>query len=268
MKKVIDFLKEAGMSDRQSELYVALVELGPTTVKQLADHTRMPRPTVHAGVADLIQQGMVYQTKKGARRQIVAEDPRRLEYLIDERITRSQQLKSELETVSNLINMIRAHENNENGIKLKYYEGEQAVLSFYRETLVGDENYSFINLDKLYEIYPDIQSFFLGSYKRNSKRRVWDIAVDSELSRRIVGKSEKRYDAKFISSPNLSLGFDIQIYDNKVAIIQLEKGNVGAIVIESETIYTIMKALHQIMWHSLKDALPPKAREKKSPSEA
>lgn len=251
MKKIIDFLKETGMHERHAELYVALLELGPTTVKQLSDYVRIPRPTVHAGIAELIQQGMVYQTKKGGRRQIVAEEPQRLHYLVDEKINRSNQLKTEIDTILNLIEMIRTHDKDNSSIKFKYYEGERAVLKLYQDTLTGDANYSFVNLDKLYEIYPDKGPMFQHSYKKNLKRKVWDIAVDSEFSRTVIDPENKRYTAKFISSPNLSSGFDIQIFDNKVAIIQLEKGNVGAIVIESSMIYGIMKTLHQIMWHSL-----------------
>lgn len=256
MKKVVNYLKKLGITERQSEVYLGLLEHGPKTVQELAQVINMQRPTVHKEVEELMTKGLVYQTKKGTRRRVAAEEPDRLIDIVDEHIAQSQRLKEDLNGIINMVNTIKADIQKNPGFDFRYYEGEQAVLNLYKETLVGDENYSFVNLDKYYEIYPESESQFTGSYDKNPNRRVWDIAVDSVFSRQILKRTIDRYKAKFISSPNLAFGFDIQIYDNKVALIQLEKGSVAALVIESEMIHTIMKTLHKTMWEKLQDEGP------------
>jgi hypothetical protein len=91
---------------------------------------------------------------------------------------------------------------------------------------------------------------FKDALDDNPKRKVWDIAVESPLSKDISEK-HPQYFTKFIPSAKFLSGFDLLMYDKKVAIIQLESENTVATLIESKLIYESFIALHHTMWELL-----------------
>ena len=73
MKKITDYLQELGLTEIEAAVYQGLLETGPTTVKNLADHIGIKRITTHFNVESLIEKGLIIQTKSGTKRQIIAE---------------------------------------------------------------------------------------------------------------------------------------------------------------------------------------------------
>ncbi len=252
MKKIIDFLEQLGLSEIEANLYKGLLETGATTVKDLSEHVGIKRITAHFNIEHLIERGLVTQVKKGQKRNIVAEPPERLGDLIKQKEQEIEIIKNNLQDTVNTLYSIIPSAKEESGVEVKYYEGKKAVASIYHETLLADEVYSFVNLDKYYEIFPNTDTIFWDALNTNAKRQVWDISVDSDLARKL-GNEHPRYFCKFIAKSNFFTGFDIQVYNNKLAIIQLEQQNTVATVIKSKALYESLKGLHHSMWMLLPD---------------
>jgi hypothetical protein len=140
-------------------------------------------------------------------------------------------------------------------IEAKIYKGKKEVMALYKEILLVNELYSFVNLDKYYEVFPSTEQMFIDSYKKNAAKEVWDIAVDSRVARSIqkldyIG----RYHLKLLPSKNFFSEFeyaDYQIYPGYVALIQLEPNNVQAILIKSDELYKSFRGLHKMVWELL-----------------
>ncbi len=62
--KIIDVLKGLGLSEGQSKVYVALLELGATTAGAISKKTGMYRANVHLAIMQLIRKGLVSHLKK------------------------------------------------------------------------------------------------------------------------------------------------------------------------------------------------------------
>lgn len=253
MKKIIDYLQQLGLSEIEAILYKGLLETGATTVKELSEHVGIKRITAHFNIERLIERGLVTQIKKGMKRNIVAEPPERLSDLLKQKEQEVELMKNSLQdTLSSLYSIIPSGKDT-NGVEVKYYEGKKNVQAVYQETLLSNEVHSFVNLDKYYEIFPSTDNHFWEALDKNKNRTVCDIAVDSPLARKLA-KGHNRYYCKFISSENFFTGFDIQIYSNKIAIIQLDEKNTVATVMESKILYESLKVIHQTMWNLLPKA--------------
>ncbi len=247
MKKITDYLEELGLSEIEAVLYQGLLETGPTTVMELSEHTSIKRITTHFNINNLIEKGLVAQTIHGARRQIIAEPPERLEYLIEKKVEQVNRLKNKFNDVLQVIQQNSSDSKSLEDVVIKYYEGKKGVQSIYEEMVKASEVHSFINLDKYYDVFPNTENMFWDAFNNNPKRRVWDIAMDSPLARRIA-KGHKHYYCKLIKNSKFFSGFDILIYNNKVAINQLEVDNTIGLIISSQFLFLSMRSLHQAMW--------------------
>ncbi len=255
MKTVSEYLKQLGLSEIEAKLYLGLLEMGSTTVMELANHVSIKRITAHFNIESLISKGLVTESRKGARRQIVAEDPDKLQTLLEDRELEIGQLKQNLPSIIESISKNSPKAKRENNVEIRYYEGKKAVHAVYQETLKADEMYSFADLEKYYEVFPETKDMWEEALKANPKRIVKDILVDSEMSRKIgLHGHYDRYFAKVLPKREFFTGFgfsDYLIFDDSVAIVQLDKNNPTATVIESKQIALSLKALHYTMWELL-----------------
>lgn len=252
MKKIIDFLEQLGLTEIEAKLYQEILKVGPTTVKEVAELIGINRVTAHFQIDNLIQKGLVTQLKQATRRQVIAEPPERLHYLIEQKEKTVKQLKFGFpDFLKTLNNHLPKSNSQEQKVEVKYYDGKNAVALLYMQTIQSDKVYSFVNLDKYYKIFPNTENTFLKALKGNSNREVWDIAIDSPLARRIKN-CHPRYYCKLITTSRLFPGFDLFQFEDYLAIIQLEPNQVNATLIKSKIISNSFKALHQSMWVLIK----------------
>ena len=55
----LNFLKKLGFSDKEANVYIALLRLGPSSVRVLADECNLNRGTTYDALKWLQQQGLV-----------------------------------------------------------------------------------------------------------------------------------------------------------------------------------------------------------------
>lgn len=260
MKKVTDYLQKIGLSELEAKLYQGLLEVGATTVMELANHVGIKRITAHFNVERLIEMGLVSETRKGARRQIVAEGADRLEALIHKREEELKGLKTQFPMVAELFTKLAPGDKSSKDVTVSFYEGKKAVWRVYEDMLRSTEVYSFINIDKFYAVFPETEEYLKNAFIKNPDRKLWAIAIDTPLAHEIEEDEKDDYPNYFskyipVGSKNPISNFanlvEYQIFDGKVVIIQSDIQSVSATVIHSPIIYSSFKSLHNYIWSML-----------------
>jgi len=255
-KPIKNFLLDFGLTDKEITVYLCLLKTGPNTIMNLARETGIKRSTTHNTVEELIKKGLISQTNYGERRMVVAEDPKKLEFLMEQKRWDIKKLEDNLpDMVKSIYESVPQAKAN-TAVEVKYYQGKNEVRYVYELSLKADKVYSFADLEKYYEIYPGTVDLWKNALDKNEKREVWDLLVDSTMAREINQKKHARYHAKFLPKADFYAGFgfsDYIIFDDKVAIIQLDAENVTATLIDSKQVAMSLKALHQSMWSLIKE---------------
>lgn len=250
MKKVVDYLQELGLTEIEAKVYQGLFETGPTTVKDLAEHIKLKRITTHFNVENLIEKGLITQTTVGSRRQIVAEPPDKLDYLIDEKENQLHSLRNDFENIVQTLSTTSSQQAGEH-IQIEYYEGKNAVQSVYKEILKAKKIYAFVNFNKIPIVFPENPSLFQKALEADSEREIWDIFEVTSETKALAKKIEKRHHYCFFP-PNVTLSdFDFMIFDQSVAMIYLHIDKPYAIVSHSKAMATGLRAIHSIVWRVL-----------------
>ncbi|MDP2630609.1 MAG: helix-turn-helix domain-containing protein, partial [Candidatus Uhrbacteria bacterium] len=80
--KIQSFLDRIGLSHQEAVLYVTALEMGASSVAQLAKRAGIHRVEAYALTAKLLQRGLARQTLSKGRKLFEAQHPRQLEQLI------------------------------------------------------------------------------------------------------------------------------------------------------------------------------------------
>jgi predicted transcriptional regulator len=255
MKKIVDYLQNLGLSEVEAKLYQEIVKTGPTTVKEVAELLGINRVTAHFQIDNLIEKGLVSQLKQTARRQVLAEPPERLHYLIEQKEKMAKYLRTNFSDLIKTINSILPKQNiHKQKVEVKYFERKKAVRQIYDDVLSSNEIRSYVKLDAVSLLFPKNVELFVKAMKKNSKLVLWEIVERSEISKkntRIFAKNN-RYHYK-IAHPLIKFSSsDVMIYNNKIAIINLAE-NVSGLIIKSPDFYKLSKEIFDFVWKMTPD---------------
>lgn len=76
-------LGKLGFSDKESEVYLALLQHGKMTPAEIARLTRISRPTVYSVSKELVKKGVVIEDLGGSSRSLIAKQPEDLAILVN-----------------------------------------------------------------------------------------------------------------------------------------------------------------------------------------
>lgn len=245
-EKLQKTLADIGLSSNEASVYLTLLSLGPTTALKLARGTGIKRSTVYLTLESLKQRGLVALEMHGFKSLFVAENPEKLDAVLEERKLRLGRDLPELLSLYNL----KGGEST-----MKYYEGFAGLKQVY-ESMIRDirPHEKYLVLSHLEPVVGLDHEFFEDFFRRRSKLNI-DLRLllqdTPEAHRR--KKIERNFNERIkILPPKVSLVTNLVIVPRRV-LIQQSRPPVFGIVIENKSIIEMHQQMFEIMWHSIPD---------------
>ncbi len=244
-----DNLLSLGLSERETRVYLALLDMGQGTVTEITRWAGINRTTGYDILDVLVNKGFISFTGKEPKRVYAAESPEKLlSYLEEQQNTATQRL----EAAKNLIPELKIFHNVENRPKVRFYEGTEGLKSVYEDTLSSSEDLRA--LAQVDETETALPGYFPKYYQRRAAKNIKMRAIfaDSPGARILKSKDsiEKR-ESIILPDNEFHLKPEINVYDNKVMIASWRE-KLG-IIIESQEIADAMKMLFELAWKEAKN---------------
>ncbi len=236
--KIEEVLKQFNLSDKEIKVYLSCLELGQTSVTNLAKKAGIKRPTVYDILTELTRRGLVGQTQKGKKRLFYAEEPERLNKLLDEK-------KAQLEEVMPLLKSF--YNTAGEKPKIRYYEGIDGLKEVYRDTLNYTGNlYAFVSDNILAYLGKD----FANEYKlKRTNNKIFARVIGPDTDKIKKYKLSDEADLKvtrLVKKEKYPFTSEMDVYGNKVAFISF-KEKMG-VIIESNEIANNMRLVFNLAW--------------------
>jgi sugar-specific transcriptional regulator TrmB len=238
-------LIEMGLSENEANVYLNSLSLGRTTILKISKASETKRTTVYSAVESLKKMGLMKIEQVGWKTFYSAEDPEKLEKIIE---TKKQELQKSLPDLKSLY-------STEGGSSLiKYYEGIEAIKNIHEETLeemkIGEDYFVISDSTKWMSADKKFFEKFVG--KRSRKKLNNKLLLqDSEIAR-IYKQNEEIHNMKIKLFPkSMELSGSITITPNKILIHQTTPP-VMVMAIENKNIIRLQKELFNFMWSSIK----------------
>lgn len=239
---LITTLKQIGLEEKHAKIYLACLELGKTSIKDIAKKSGIKRTTIYDIIDDMINAGYIKITTKGKRKKFVAIEPNKLKTLLKKREVLLNQILPDLQLINNV---------NRTKPKIWFYEGVEGLKKVYEDTL-GIENsifYGWASEDVVGVLGEKWVNEYLN--KRKTKKIRSKIIMTATEKIKEIAKHDKEQlrKSKLIDPKKYPFEIEINIYNNRVALISsIDK---MAVIIESDSTSNTMKTIFDLCWNNL-----------------
>ncbi len=238
-------LKQLGMNDREISLYLALFQLGPSSIRDIASHTGINRGTTYESLKQMAARGLISYAPKGKRRVFRAEDPDKLLFLAEEKKSALENTIDSLKT--DIIPGLHHLKPDFSAGNVRFYEGDDGIELVLKDILatVGqqpDKKYCVFSTKSIrHHLYRPFPNYTLQRVRRKIRVRViavGDGGEDAEYSERKWLRTDGPVDASYIA-----------IYPPKVAMISMASENYPvATVLESPEVAKSQQVVFDALW--------------------
>lgn len=225
MINIKDTLRELGLTKKESDILLSLYSLKKATVAALARNSELPRTTIYAALAKLLDKQMVVRAQIGKREVWEAIAPKRLLTVKQEQVAQLKSIIPELEQLATLPEVVE----KSTVVQYKGARGLQRVYDMILELGKGERVFGFEggrSSEKKMDILPvEYSRAWQSSVKR--KGIILEIAVSDKLLDIITKAAPEMLEAAHGRAsityvlPDEAMNFDsdILVFGHHVAIV-------------------------------------------------
>ena len=228
-------LKEAGLTENETKLYLALLELGPANAGLLSRKAGLHRRVVYDTADMLIRKGLIGYILRNNVRLFQASDPKRIKEMISEK----EKLVDEIMPKMNEL-FFRTKTKEETN----FYKGKNGLKNVFEDQLNERKEVMVIGASEL--AYDVLQFYFKWYDKKRVENKIKARIIFHKTDKKPkIPYSEVRYLPGKYFSP-----VAVNIWADKIALILWNKDNPLAIVIKNKLFAEGYKQYFELMWNS------------------
>ena len=244
------FLKEIGLSEKEAEVYISLLQGDNFSVIEIAKITKIKRSTIYPLIKSLSKKGLVSETTTNKKTNYQAESPERLETYVEEQKLILEENSKKLKDIIPQFKSIQ-RQTGERPV-VKYFEGKEGIMSvnedIFKDPTQNDDTYIIYSKDLVDEVFKNDETKKIKGTRIKNKIKAHSLYTmkngsipSDETSERIKIDGEK-----------YPISCDITIYKDKVRIATLGK-NLSGIYIQSSDLAETLKSLFRIVSDLIKN---------------
>lgn len=238
-------LIEIGLNEKEAKVYLASLELGQSTVQDIAKKAAVNRATTYFVIEGLMKSGLMSSFHKGKKQYFIAADPDRLVEVLEQE---KDILEKRKENLKKLLPQLQSINNKQsNRPVVKYYEGKEGILSMVNEVTVPGKEV----VRMAYNKDAVIKTFSEEQRKKWTEHRVKNNIITKVIYTFKNGVLESNADGTRRKVPfeKFPITCDIAVYDDKIRLASFGDRMVG-VVIEDKELAASFRAVLDLAWEA------------------
>lgn len=239
------------LTKKEQRILAVLYQIKHATVSRLAKETVLNRTSLYPILEKLIEKGLVSAFTQDS---VTIYEPIEAESFKEWLNKQKQLLVQQASELEKWINQATASSNQTPSLvsKIKYFEGFDGVQNIYADTWRNNEGKMIYAITDVKAAVSTMGEFFYEEYmpaRIAHKVKVKDIMTENEEGRQEVKMTDQVLrEAKLAQGLFENLGIEINIYENKLAIVAYDKERPSGVIIENEKIASAMKNIFEYLW--------------------
>ena len=238
-------LTTLGFSGREARVYLALLELGPSTTTDIARKASINRTTAYPILESLAKDGLINFIGETKIQKFAAESPEKVISYLEGKVRENQE---NLKKAQSLLPELLSVYNIGCKPKVKFYEGIEQVREAFEDTLsakgellayaVGTDAFDALG-----------EEYFKNYFRKRTERSisVRCIAPDDSDSKAIIKNDTKELrQTMLVPHEKFYFSTETNIYNNKILTVSWREK--FAVIIESEEIASAQKKMFELAW--------------------
>jgi len=236
-------LLEIGFTDKEAGVYLALLEMGPSTVAEIGRQAKINRTTGYDIVEMLCSKGLANALAEGTVKKYVAEDPEKIIALFQDKF---QEAKAQFEASKKLLPELKSIFQKTEKPKVKFYEGKEEMKQAFEETLTAKETIVAYGSEAMDEALPDYTDKYIKLRVAKGIHAKGIVPNNPKIQKFLSKNKEQLRETRSVPANKFNIDIEIDIFDNKVVIASWKENL--AIIIESQKIADAQKKIFELAW--------------------
>ena len=231
-------LENVGLNEKEAKIYLAALEMCSSPVSKIAKRAKINRVTTYDILEKLIKKGLISFITNDKIKYFTATEP---EILVKKYKRRAQALHKALPELKRL-------HGDTNHPLVRYFEGLDGIKGIYTDTLTSKTE--IVNYGNSKEIRTHWPTYDEDYVKERARRKIYlrGIAIDDEYGRLVQEKDKSNFrELRLIPKERFNFTNEINIYDDKLAIISFKDEIIG-MIIESPEIANTQRTIFEMVW--------------------
>ncbi len=243
-------LEGLGLNPKEVAVYLALLTLGPSAIRKIAEQAGVNRGTTHDALKELQKKGLVSYYHKETRQHFVAEEPKALLNLLARKKQDIERAEADIRDLLPYLHALTRPAGNSPAVK--YYKGYTGLRTILEDVLDATEQLP----QKEYAAYSSSairpylyqKNAFPSFTEERIRRKIAVRAIAIGSGGEMQGRDKRKWLTKDERTPIYTL-----IYAGKVAMISVNQDGVPhGLIIEDDGIYATQLLIFDSLWNSLK----------------
>jgi sugar-specific transcriptional regulator TrmB len=236
--EIPEILEKIGLNQKEALVYMALLELGTSSVEGVAHKAGTKRPTTYLILDELQKKGLATLVPRAKKILYMPESP---DKIISELNRKQELVKRFLPSLQALYN------EPKNKPQILLYEGLDAVREVYEKMLLAKKVDIFCTIRDVMNIYPDLPRRLMEKTveKKIMLRELLTQNPEDIAFAKTMTHSD-HYEHRFTKEGQKFLTDNI-LFDNYVCFFSYEP-HIFAVLIQSPVIYQSLQTLFDLAW--------------------
>ncbi|MCL5667068.1 MAG: hypothetical protein M1383_04840 [Patescibacteria group bacterium] len=238
--EISEVLNQVGLNNKETQVYLGLLELGTASVQLIAQKAGIKRPTTYLILDDLQRKGLVSVVPRAKKALYTAESPQKILHDLHHK----QELAKRF-----LPNMMALYNAKIDKPQVLLFEGRDAVREVYKKILKAKEVDFFSTIRDIISAYPDYPKL-LNQKAMQGSVKVRELLTRSEAD--IVYANSMDHGQNFLQRFTPSQGeflTDNCLYDGNAVFFSYQP-YIFAVQIASQGIYKSLRNLFEYAWQA------------------
>ena len=253
-------LIEAGLSDKEARVYVAMLQLGPTGAGEISKRAAVSRATSYLALASLAEQGLATSYDDGRQTIFTPETPRRLTEMMERDVREREERHARM---ASFVPELEALFRDSAKPVVRYYEGTEGVR-YLRDWIRSQRSSrfdSFIRLNHLLaEVARQDEARRLDLFRPDAVHRIIYIPDTEVETPRFTPEQARATQIRFSNRIPFDFDGEVGILDGSAYLASFDP-QIHICVIESDGLSKLLRMQFEMAWlasNETRESIPPK----------
>lgn len=251
-KDIAQNLTNLGLSNKEVEVYMALLNSKAMTILEISEVTNIPRSTVYHLAERLVDKKFARWILEHKSTSLEALRPDDLTPIVNEK---KDAFETASESLSELQKMVKSLTVNVPKTQVRYYQGREGIKQILWNTLKAEKE--VVGYSEFGRISVTERKFYNEYVREFRNRGLTDRVVCNELGFDYIRKHVidapikhqlEETSIKVIPQKIFYVSGDHSLYNNTYSICYWKKGEIVGVEIENEELVKMHKSIFEILW--------------------
>lgn len=238
--EILEVLNNIGLNEKEANVYLAILELGMSSVHPISTKAQVKRPTTYLILEDLQKKGLVSVVPRAKKVLYTAESPEKI--LSD--LGRKQELVKRF-----LPEMLAMYNVKKEKPQMQLFEGKEGVMEVYKKAFSSPSVDFFCTIRDVMGSFPELP-LELKEKALQKKIKVRELLTQSSADLVHAGSMPQHefYENRFVPK-GMEFLTDNVFFQNSVVFFSYEP-YMFAVVITSKGVVTSLKTIFELAWQA------------------